>query len=93
MPVVDKPFRLANIRSGYAARWVRRLPGARLVMGLESPGAYWLPLAHGLRRQLRFAGVLVTLLDTHRLVEQVDHTPSNPDAKQARMMARGGRPS
>jgi transposase len=83
-----KPVRFANSRSGFESMWARRPAGARFVIGLESTGAYWLPLAHWLRQQPGVTVVLVNPLHTHKLKEVDDHTPSKNDAKDAGIIAR-----
>jgi transposase len=88
---LGKPVRFAHTRQGFEAMWARRPAGARLVIGLESTGAYWRPLAHWLRPQPGVTVVLVNALHTHRLKEVDDHTPSKHDAKDAGMIARAVR--
>ncbi|MCY0897536.1 MAG: IS110 family transposase [Firmicutes bacterium] len=84
-----KPMRVTNTRSGFEALWAGRPLGAtRFVIGLESTGGYWLPLAHGLRQQPGVTVVLVNPLHTHKLKEVDDRTPSKHDAKDAGIIAR-----
>ena len=83
-----KPVRFANTRSGFESMWARRPVGRRLVVGLESTGPYWMPLAHWLRQQSGVTVVLVNPLHTHKLKEVDDHTPSKNDAKDAGIIAR-----
>jgi transposase len=84
----SKPIRFVNTRSGFESMWARRPAGTRLVIGLESTGPYWLPLAHWLRQQPGVTVVLVNPLHTHKLKEVDDHTPSKNDAKDAGIIAR-----
>jgi transposase len=81
-------MRFDNTRSGFDAMWARRPAGGRVVIGLESTGPYWLPLAHWLRQQPGVTVVLVKPLHTHTRKEVDDHTPSKHDAKDAGMIAR-----
>jgi transposase len=83
-----KPVRFANTRNGFESMWARRPAGGRLVIGLESTGPYWLPLAHWLRQQPGVTVVLVNPLHTHKLKEVDDHTPSKNDAKDSGIIAR-----
>ncbi|AEJ40444.1 transposase [Sulfobacillus acidophilus TPY] len=82
------PIRFVNTRSGFESMWARRPAGTRLVIGLESTGAYWRPLAHWLRQQPGVTVVLVNPLHTRKLKEVDDHTPSKNDAKDAGIIAR-----
>ncbi|MCY0879682.1 MAG: IS110 family transposase [Firmicutes bacterium] len=83
-----KPMRFANSRPGFESLWAHRPAGTRFVIGIESTGSYWLPLAHWLRQQPGVTVVLVNPLHTHKLKEVDDRTPSKHDAKDAGIIAR-----
>jgi transposase len=82
-----RPFRVANSREGFAQILAHR-PTAEVVIGLESTGVYWHPLAHWLAQQPGVTVVLVNPAHVHRAKELDDNTPTKTDPKDAGVIAR-----
>ena len=63
-------------------------PASPVVVGMESTGPYWLPLAHGLAAQAEVTVVLVHLAHVKRAKELDGNSPTKSDPKDAGVIAR-----
>jgi transposase len=89
---VTKPIKIPNERAGFehllvrAHCWQEQAGCRRVVIGLESTGHYWEPLA-GWLIQHGVQVVHVNPLHTRRAKELEDNSPGKTDAKDSRVIA------
>lgn len=87
-----KPFYIRNNRSSYeffeskVAKWKRRFGCKEVVIGFESTGHYWKPLAYYLKER-GYSLVEVSTLSTKRSKEMMDNSPLKSDKKDATIIA------
>lgn len=82
------PRSFPNSREGFVGFLADRPAEAAVVVGLESTGPYWLPLAHWLAAQPAVTVVLVNPAHVKQAKELDDNSPTKSDPKDAGVIAR-----